>query len=888
MVAISYAWSVVVDGFQLNDETAGNQSDVAIAATGDGGYLGSWSVGSADVRGRYVGAYGTPGAEGLLNTTTSGNQFDVSMALQVNGRNVVSFTDSSGGTDTVRIRILGENAPGDINDFALPSSPVAQCESDVAALTAGFAVAYTSDFGSGDTDISVQRYYANGITNGAAIIVDDNANLATDHASIARLSTGGFVVAWEQSAKAGGDHSVWFQLYDAAGARVTVPGDVLNAHHLIDSVGSINQDIQVAALQDGGFVVAYVDNGWNIANGTDITAQVFNYDGSARTTHLRVNTGVAGDQLRPTVTVLSNGYFTVGWKDGDAMVYQAYNPQGVALGSNYVPHNADIVEAEIAALADGQVANVRESSFSDGDGSSIRSSVHALIRTTLGTAVDEVLAGDGLRDLMGGDAGKDVLQGNGADDVLVGGAGDDILVGGAGADELEGGADGDQLFGNTADDTLTGGAGADALDGGAGTDTAVYGGTTGVTVDLAAGTGSGGDAAGDTLTGIENVDGSHLADVLVGDAGANTLNGRSDDDVLRGGAGADTLRGEFGTDTASYYTSAIGVAVDLAAGTGSGGEAAGDTLNSIENLSGSQGSDTLAGNAGANKLQGWNGNDVLRGGAGADVMDGGAGTDAASYYTGTVGVTVDLAAGTGSGGDAAGDMLIGIENLSGSQGHDVLAGNAGANKLQGWNGDDVLRGGAGADTLEGGAGTDTASWYTSAAGVAVSLAAGTASGGDATADALNSIENLSGSNLGNDGLEGSGGANVLNGWGGNDALVGGGGKDTLIGGTGADRYYFMALGDSVVGANADVIADFSHGQADRIDLTAIDANTAVAGNQAFSFIGANLYSGVAGQLRFSIANGITTVAGDVNGDKVSDFHITAIGTINFIALDFVL
>jgi Ca2+-binding RTX toxin-like protein len=888
MVAISYAWSVVVDGFQLNDETAGNQSDVAIAATGNGGYLGAWSVGSADVRGRYVDADGTPGAEGLLNTTTSGNQFDASIALQVNGRNVMSYTDSSSGTDTVRVRILGLSAPGDINDFAVPSSLQPQRESDVAGLTAGFAVAYTSDFGSGDTDITVQRYNADGNMNGAAIIVDNNSSLATDHASIARLSTGGFVVAWEQSAKAGGDHSVWFQLYDAVGARVTAPGDVLNSHHLIDNAGSINQDIQIAVLQDGGFVVAYADNGWDDADGTEITAQVFNYDGSTRSTHLRVNTSIAGDQLRPTVTVLSNGYFTVGWRDGDTLVYQAYTPQGVAIGSNYVPHNTDVVEAEIAALADGQVANVRESAFSDGDGSSIRSSVHVLTRTTLGTAVDELLSGDGLRDLMNGDAGKDLLQGNGADDVLLGAAGDDTLVGGAGADELDGGADDDQLFGSDADDALTGGAGADALDGGAGTDTAVYGGAAGVTVDLAAGTGSGGDAAGDTLTGIENVTGSQFADVLVGNAGANRLNGRFGADVLRGGAGADTLDGGFDVDTASYYTGSAGVTVDLDAGTGSGGDAAGDTLSAIENLSGSQGSDTLVGNAGANKLQGWNGNDVLRGGAGADVMEGGAGTDAASYYTGTVGVTVDLAAGTASGGDAAGDTLTGIENLSGSQGHDVLAGNAGANKLQGWNGDDVLRGGAGADTLEGGAGSDTASWYTSTAGVAVSLAAGTASGGEAVADALNSIENLSGSNLGNDGLEGNAGANVLQGWGGNDALVGGGGKDTLTGGSGADRIYFMALTDSVVGANADVITDFSHGQADRIDLTAIDANTAVAGNQAFGFIGTGLYTGVAGQLRYAITNGITTIAGDVNGDKVSDFHITASGTVNLIALDFVL
>jgi Ca2+-binding RTX toxin-like protein len=786
MATVSYAWAYDVTGFVLNSDATGSQADVAIGTTADGGYLGTWSVDSAAVVGRYVDADGTPGVESVLNTTTGGNQFDASIALLGNGHNVVSFTDHSGGIDTVRIRILGDGAPA--TDFAVPASLLAQRESDVTALGSdGFAVAFTRDFGGGDTDVRVQRYHADGTVNGGLIGVDITSSLATDHASITGLASGGFVVAWEQSPAAGGDHSVWFQLYDASGLQVTVSGDALNSHHLIDSFGSINQDIQVAALQDGGFVVAYADNGWDDEGGAgiDITAVVYNADGTTRSDVLLVNGFTADDQIRPTITVLSNGYFVVGWVSGGLLLYQAYDPSGAAIGDNFVVHNTDVVEAEIAALADGQIANVRESSFTDGDGHSVRSSVHALTRTTTGTAADETLAGDGLRDVIDGSGGNDVLDGFGA---------------------------------------------ADHLFGGEGTDT------------------------------------------------------------LRGGAGADVLDGGLGIDTASYYTSADGVAVDLAAGTANGGDAAGDTLDNIENLSGSNlGNDTLAGDAGANKLQGWGGDDVLRGAAGADVLDGGAGIDTASYYTSAAGVTVDLGAGTASGGDAAGDTLTGIENLSGSNlGNDTLSGNAGANKLQGWGGDDVLRGGAGADVLEGGAGIDTASYYSGAAGVKVDLGAGTAIGGDAAGDVLSGIENLSGSNLGFDTLTGNAGANVLQGWGGNDTLVGGAGKDTLTGGAGEDVFRFTALGDSVVGANADLITDFSHAQADEIELSAIDANTGAAGDQAFSFIGANLYSGVAGQLRFSIVNGVTTIAGDVNGDKVSDFHIILTGSIALVAADFVL
>ena len=59
-----------------------------------------------------------------------------------------------------------------------------------------------------------------------------------------------------------------------------------------------------------------------------------------------------------------------------------------------------------------------------------------------------------------------------------------------------------------------------------------------------------------------------------------------------------------GVDTASYATSAAGVAVSLVTGNGVGGDAEGDRLFNIENLTGSNFDDTLEGNAGNNVLVG--------------------------------------------------------------------------------------------------------------------------------------------------------------------------------------------------------------------------------------------------------------------------------------------
>ncbi|WP_051249299.1 calcium-binding protein [Inquilinus limosus] len=335
-----------------------------------------------------------------------------------------------------------------------------------------------------------------------------------------------------------------------------------------------------------------------------------------------------------------------------------------------------------------------------------------------------------------------------------------------------------------------------------------------------------------------------------------------------------------------------------------------------DELSGGAGADKLHGGAGADSLGSGAGADVLYGGAGADVLYGGDGIDIASYFTGSTGVVVDLATGTASGGDAQGDSLLLIENLSGSQGDDHLTGDALANTLQGWKGNDemtgadgndtveggdgndslsgdigadVLRGGAGADNLDGGSGegSDTVSYYLSSIGVTVNLATGTGHGGDAEGDTLTGFEILSGSQ-GDDYLTGDALANSLQGWKGNDVLEGGIGKDVLTGGAGADRFVFTTIGDSLYGANSDRITDFSRAQGDKIDLSAIDADTGVAGDQAFSVIGTAPYSDVAGQLRYHSNGIITTIAGDVDGDGVSDFHIRLTGNLALVVGDFIL
>ena len=94
--------------------------------------------------------------------------------------------------------------------------------------------------------------------------------------------------------------------------------------------------------------------------------------------------------------------------------------------------------------------------------------------------------------------------------------------------------------------------------------------------------------------GLRGLDGD---DVIDGGAGIDFLDGGTDDDTLIGGAGADVLVGGIGIDTALYLGSAAAVTVNLASGTGTGGDAQGDTLSEIENVTGSTFNDTLIGSS---------------------------------------------------------------------------------------------------------------------------------------------------------------------------------------------------------------------------------------------------------------------------------------------------
>ena len=230
----------------------------------------------------------------------------------------------------------------------------------------------------------------------------------------------------------------------------------------------------------------------------------------------------------------------------------------------------------------------------------------------------------------------------------------------------------------------------------------------------------------------------------------------------------------------------------------------------------------------------------------------------------------------------------GSDILYGEAGRDLLIGGAGADKLYGGADSDLLDGGTGSDLLDGGDGFDYIDYLYAGDGVVVDLSRGLATrDGDGGRDTLAAIEGVYGSQHA-DRLIGDAGTNELFGRAGNDILTGGAGQDLTVGGAGADRFVFNDGDVSATLAQADLIGDFRHAERDRIDLRGLDANSALAGDQAFTFVGQAAFSGTAGELRFAFQNGETVLTGDTNGDAVADVFLRVSDQTTLVKADFLL
>lgn len=310
-----------------------------------------------------------------------------------------------------------------------------------------------------------------------------------------------------------------------------------------------------------------------------------------------------------------------------------------------------------------------------------------------------------------------------------------------------------------------------------------------------------------------------------------------------------------GTDAIDWSNQSSEAEINLTAGVWSklgpaydtaGGENA-KTLNialgvTIENAFGGSADDVICGNTANNIIRGNAGNDTMEGGSGADLLEGGDGDDTIWGRNPGV-VTTD-----------------GNDTITGGEGNDTIDGGAGNDRINGDAGNDLVYGGSGNDTLYGYYSYDTLI------------------GGD-----------------GNDYLFGYSSNNSLVGDSGNDTLYGHTGRDTLDGGVGYDTLVYTSTAQSKAGSsNRDQIYFESPGDfvADVIDVSGIDADTTIAGDQAFVFIGTADFTGP-GQIRVQAGGVDTLILFNTDANSSTEMEIlsrdgSAYAPEDYVASDFIL
>ncbi len=427
-------------------------------------------------------------------------------------------------------------------------------------------------------------------------------------------------------------------------------------------------------------------------------------------------------------------------------------------------------------------------------------------------------------------------------DTLVAGNGDntwEILGGGqvrlngttyTGVKNLIGGGGNDRFF------FANGAATAGRIDGGGGVNTLDYSAyTTGVAVDLAAGTAAG--TAGIVTGTIQNVTGGSGNDSLAGDGQNNVLTGGPGSDVLSGRAGndtyvlglgaADVIYDTEGVDTLDFSSAWAGIHINLGKTAGQtqslvndweddddelhdrdegDDRACGSTFNtlaihgSIENLKGTAFADRVTGNGADNVIDLLGGDNFVWAGAGNDVITAGDGRN--KVWT-----------------DGGGDTVLagnGNNQIRTGGGDNIVVVGDGRNKIWGGAGKDLITAGGGANEIRSGAGDDTI----------------TAGGGDNKiwAEGGNDIVLITGGGAnridagdGNDIVLGGSGSDQLTGRSGDDILVGGGGDDVLVGGEGRDLLIGGFGADKLVGDSGDdiLVAGYTSFDADRDSLSLI-------------------------------------------------------------------
>jgi hypothetical protein len=318
--------------FQINTYQALFQDLPSVAVDASGNFVVVWScdgqsgtdTGSLSIQGHRYASDGTArGAQFQVNTYTTGDQRNASVAMDAGGSFVVVWeSNGSDGTDTSYRSVQGQRFASDgsplggqfqVNTY----TPQSQLHASVAAEPDGDFVVVWDSNGSPGTDTSYrsiqgQRYAADGSAQGAQFQVNTYTMNYQMYPSVAGDADGDIFVVWQSYGSSGTDQSG----LSVQGQRYASDGSAQGAEFQVNThTEGLQRNASVAGHVDGDFVVVWESYGSSgtDASGFSVQGQRYASDGSAQGAEFQVNSYTTGDQANPSVATDAEGEFVVVW-----------------------------------------------------------------------------------------------------------------------------------------------------------------------------------------------------------------------------------------------------------------------------------------------------------------------------------------------------------------------------------------------------------------------------------------------------------------------------------------------------------------------------------------------------------------------------------------------
>ncbi|MBD2410859.1 hypothetical protein FACHB389_00145 [Nostoc calcicola FACHB-389] len=372
--------------FKVNTYTNNEQKNPTVAMDADGDFVVSWTSYGQDGSGfgiyaqRYNSAGIPQGNEFKVNTSTSGDQINPTVAIDATGDFVISWQsqDESGyGIYAQRYNSAGV-AQG--NEFKVNTYSTNDQINPTVAMDADgdFVISWASNGQDGSGyGIYAQRYNSAGVAQGNEFKVNTYISSSQNNPTVAMDAAGDFVISWQsyyQEASSYSYYGIYAQRYNSAGVA---QGNEFK----VNTYTNRNQMNSTVAMDaTGNFVISWQSLGQD-GSSDGIYAQRYNNTGVAQGNEFKVNTYTSSSQNSPTVAInANNGDFVISWasngQDGSSYgIYaQRYNSAGVAQGNEfkvntYTDNSQD--SPAVAMAGNGEFVISWQSLYQDGSNNGV-------------------------------------------------------------------------------------------------------------------------------------------------------------------------------------------------------------------------------------------------------------------------------------------------------------------------------------------------------------------------------------------------------------------------------------------------------------------------------------------------------------------------------------